>query len=74
MVSYQFLLVPPALALAVAPLVSVVRGRNRSVRDAYRDDRSALPLESGLQSVGDLRESGELIARVARLRDGSEAC
>ncbi len=52
MVSYQFLLVPPALALAVAPLVSVVRGRNRSVRDACRDDRSALPLESGLQSMG----------------------
>lgn len=51
-VFFQFLLVPPALALAVAPLVSLVRDQNRSVLDASADDQSALTPESVLQSVG----------------------
>ena len=51
-VCYQFLLVPAALALAVTPLVSVVRERSRSARDASGEDHEAVPLESVLQSAG----------------------
>lgn len=38
--TYQLVLVPPALALAVAPLISFVRDRSRSVVDSHCLDRS----------------------------------
>jgi hypothetical protein len=48
----QLLLVPAALALALTPLVSVIRDRNRSVLDPYRDDHKTVSLESALQTSG----------------------
>ena len=51
-VGFQLLLVPAALALAVSPLISVVRDGNRSVLDASPDNDPALPLGSALQSAG----------------------
>jgi len=51
MARYQLLLVPVAMALAVTPLISVVRGRNRSAVDSYGDDHSAVSFDSALQTT-----------------------
>jgi len=51
MARYQLLLVPAAIALAVTPLISVVRGRNRSAFDSYRDDYRAVPFDSAPQTT-----------------------
>ena len=51
MARYQLLLVPVATALAVTPLISVVRGRHRSVVDSYRDDHSPVSFDSALQTT-----------------------
>jgi hypothetical protein len=52
MASYQLLLVPTGLALAIGPLFLYVRDRNRSVLVAPSSDQAAAPLESILQSAG----------------------
>jgi len=51
MVCFQLLLVPAALALAVSPLILVVRDRNRSVLDSHHGRHGAFPLESAVQSA-----------------------
>jgi hypothetical protein len=49
--TYQLLLVPPAMALAIAPLISFVRDRSRSVIDPRRDDQSRVLFERALQTT-----------------------
>jgi hypothetical protein len=50
--SYQLLLVPAAMALAVSPLISVVRDRRRSVVESFRDEHRAISFDSALQTTG----------------------
>jgi hypothetical protein len=54
--SYQLLLVPPAMALAVAPLISFIQDRSRSVSALHSDDRSEVSFDSVFQTTASFRE------------------